>query len=189
MRHVSRNHRVAWTPKSKSNTLIPKTFFEDMLTKNHFTRDEWNHLLRLVNIMSFSMFSCGHYSPTNNFISMSKRLIQDGKPGEEERAVPKSKPMWSVMSKFVDRSPIALGSSESRSLELSKHKVQIWTSPIRGDPQRGLNENTASSSKVWHSDVNPNNNTRRFVAETKRAHGYNLISPQPEDSQEQRWQS
>ena len=32
-----------------------------MLTKSTFTRDEWNHLLRLFNIMNFSMFSCSHF--------------------------------------------------------------------------------------------------------------------------------
>ena len=31
-----------------------------MLTKGTFTRDEWHHLLRLLNIMIFPMFSCSH---------------------------------------------------------------------------------------------------------------------------------
>ena len=31
-----------------------------MLTKGHLTRDEWNHLLRLFNIMNFLVFSCSH---------------------------------------------------------------------------------------------------------------------------------
>ena len=48
MRHVSRTHTVAldclfdriiWTPKSKSNTLTPKTN-SHTLTKGNFTRDE-----------------------------------------------------------------------------------------------------------------------------------------------------
>ena len=32
-----------------------------MLTKGSFTRDELDYLLRLVNIMNFSMFSCTHF--------------------------------------------------------------------------------------------------------------------------------
>ena len=66
MRHVSRTHRVAldWlfdrinvdTQNQKSHILIPKNQLADMLTKGNVTRDEWNHLLRLFNIMNFSIF-------------------------------------------------------------------------------------------------------------------------------------
>ena len=75
MRHVSRNHRVAldWLfdrinlePKSQIKHVDTKNQLADMLTKESFTRDEWNHLLRLFNFMSFSMFSCSHFS---NFLS------------------------------------------------------------------------------------------------------------------------
>ena len=34
----------------------------DILTNGSFSRDEWNHLLRLFNIMNFSMYSCSHFS-------------------------------------------------------------------------------------------------------------------------------
>ena len=44
----------------------------DLLTKGHVTRDEWNHLLRLFNILSFSMFSGSHFSPTDIPQTMSK---------------------------------------------------------------------------------------------------------------------
>ena len=43
MRHVSRTHRVAIRTNLQT------------LTKGSCTRDEWNHLLRLLNIMNFSM--------------------------------------------------------------------------------------------------------------------------------------
>ena len=71
MRHVSRTHRVAlhWLfdrinlePKIRIKHVDPKHQLADMLTRKSFTRDEWNHLLRLFNIMSFSMFSCSHFS-------------------------------------------------------------------------------------------------------------------------------
>ena len=48
-----------WTPKTKSNTLIPKTQLADILTKGSFARDEWNHLLRLFNIMVMNACGCG----------------------------------------------------------------------------------------------------------------------------------
>ena len=61
MRHVSRTHRVAL------DWLFNKINFQlaDILTKGHFTRDEWNHLLCLFNISLFSSQSC--------FEAMAKR--------------------------------------------------------------------------------------------------------------------
>ena len=48
--------------KPKSNMLTPKNQLADMLTKGSFARDEWDHLIRLLNIMNFSMFACRHFS-------------------------------------------------------------------------------------------------------------------------------
>ena len=54
MRHVSRTHRVAleWLfdrinldPKIQIKYIDTKNQLVDMLTKGHFTRDEWDHLL------------------------------------------------------------------------------------------------------------------------------------------------
>ena len=65
MRHVSRTHRVAldWLfdrvkldPKIQIKYIDTKNQFADMFTKSNFTRDGWNHLLRLFNIMNFSMY-------------------------------------------------------------------------------------------------------------------------------------
>ena len=76
MRHVSRTHRVAlgWLfdrinlePKIQIKYVDTKNQLADMPTKESFSRDEWNHLLRLFNIMNFSMFSCSHFS---NFLSV-----------------------------------------------------------------------------------------------------------------------
>ena len=71
MRHVSRTHRVALyclfdrtnvEPKIQIKCVDTKNQLADMLTRVSFTRGEWNHLLCLFNIMSFSMFSCSHFS-------------------------------------------------------------------------------------------------------------------------------
>ena len=40
-----------WTPKSKSNTLTPKTQLGDILIKGNFTRDEWNHPISVLPIV------------------------------------------------------------------------------------------------------------------------------------------
>ena len=71
MSHVSRTHRVAFDglfDRINLDFMIQIKFVDtenqlaDMLTKGNFTRDEWNNLLRLFNNMSFSMFSCSHFS-------------------------------------------------------------------------------------------------------------------------------
>ena len=71
MRHVPGTHRVAldWLfdrinlePKIRIKYVDTKNHLADMLAKGSFTRDEWYHLLRLFNIMSFSMYSCSHLS-------------------------------------------------------------------------------------------------------------------------------
>ena len=84
------------------------------------------------------MFSCSHSSPLNNTDTMSKRLVHDEKPGEEERVDAKSKTKFSA-----DKSPITLDSSASYSPGCSKHKVR-YGRPVA----KGLNENTASSSQM-----------------------------------------
>ena len=62
MRHVSRTHRVAqdWLfdrinldPKIQIKYVDTEKELADILTEGNFTRDEWNHFLRLLNI-SFS---------------------------------------------------------------------------------------------------------------------------------------
>ena len=88
MRHVSRTHRVALDWLFDRNNLDPKIQIKyvdtkkqlaDMLTKGSFTSDEWNRLLRLLNIMSFPMFSCSHLSPIHNLQTMSMRMMQEEK--------------------------------------------------------------------------------------------------------------
>ena len=79
MRHVSRTHRVArdWLldrinvdPKIQITYVDTKNQLADMSTKGNFTRDEWDHLLRLLNIMNFLMCSCKHF-PSNRIQSVS----------------------------------------------------------------------------------------------------------------------
>ena len=73
------------------------------------------------------------------------------------------------MSKTVDPSPIALGSSASYSPEMLK--AQNSNSDLTGTGRpvaRGANENAASSSQVWHSDVNTNTSTQRPMAEMSK---------------------
>ena len=101
MRHVSRSHRVAldwlFDTKIQIKYVDTKNQFADMLIEGSFTGDEWNHLLRLFNIMNFSMFSCSHL-PSNMPKSAQER-------GTEERpAVAKSK-VVSLISRSLSANP------------------------------------------------------------------------------------
>ena len=97
MRHVCRTHRVAkdWLfdrinvdPKIQIKYIDTKNQLTEMLTKSSFTRDAWNHLLRLFNIGHFSSAECSEV--------MAKRVQQDS---GEERVTAKSRPMMSLIAR------------------------------------------------------------------------------------------
>ena len=99
MRHVSKTHRVALDWLFDRINLEPiqikyidtKNQLADRLTKGIFTRDEWNHLLCLFNIMNFSMFSCNFLSdPNGKQSAMSKRRLDA--TSREGSPVAKTKP-------------------------------------------------------------------------------------------------
>ena len=103
MRHVSRTHRVAlgWLfdrinldPQIQIKHVDTKNQLADMLTIGSFTRDEWDHLLRLLNVRNFSMFSCSHFLSNRKQSIMSQRA-QESKT-EEGLAEAKPRPMCSV---------------------------------------------------------------------------------------------
>ena len=91
MRRVSRTHRSAldWLfdrinlePEMQMTYVDTKNQLADMLTKGSFKPDEWNHLLRMFNMRSFSMFSCSHFrnflsDPIGKQSAMSKRSESD----------------------------------------------------------------------------------------------------------------
>ena len=89
------------------------------LIKGKFTRDEWNHLLclnhllRLFNVMNFSMFSCSYFLSNRKQSIMSKRA-QESKT--EGLAVAKPKRMSLVSRNFLSAkktSSIDSGASNS----------------------------------------------------------------------------
>ena len=77
--------RINLDPKIQIRYVDTKKQLSDILTKGILTREEWNHLLRLFNIVNISMFSSGHFSPVSYPQTMSKRLKQEAQPGEDER--------------------------------------------------------------------------------------------------------
>ena len=117
MKHVFRTHRVAldWLsdrinldPKIQIKYIDTKNQLADILTQGNFTRDEWNHLLCLLNI--------SHFSSTNCLEVMSKRTQEDA---GEERVTAKSKPMMNLVSRYSASDENRIWKSE-RTSELVK---------------------------------------------------------------------
>ena len=101
----SRTHRVAldWLfdrinldPKIQIKYIDTKNQLADILTKGNFTRDEWNHLLNLLNI--------GHFSSTVCIAAMATRAQQGS---GEERVTAKSR----LVMNFTARMPSVVSSS------------------------------------------------------------------------------
>ena len=114
MRHVSRSHRVAldWLfdrinldARIQIKYIDTKNQLADILTKGNFTRDEWNHLLCLFNVI--------HFSSAEFSEVMSKRTQKDS---GEERVTAKSKPMMNLVSRYNERTPDVLASLASKSI-------------------------------------------------------------------------
>ena len=119
-----------WSPKSKSNTLIPKTNSQTC----------WRKAMSFVmNGITFSVCST-------------------------------SWTFWSFLVAIsVQLTNLKLGSCATHSLVTLKVQSSNLDLTSTGRPvARGLNENTASSSEVWQTDVNPSTGTGRPVAETTK---------------------
>ena len=184
MRHVSRTHRVAldWLfdkinldPKIQITYVDTKNQLADMLTKVNFTRDEWNHFLRLFNNMSFSMFSCSHISPIDNPKTMSKRQMQEGKLGQEEIVVAKSNLKVSFLVGDCQSVSNCTGfECISQPGTLKAHSSNLDRTDTGKPVARGLNENTASSSQEWHTEANTTTSTVNPMAETTKILHHNF---------------
>ena len=127
MRHVSRTHRVAldWLfdrinldSKIQIKYIDTKNQLEDILTKGNFTRDEWNHLLNLLNISHFSSTACT--------AAMAKRAQQGS---GEERVTAKSRPMMNLTA----RMPSVVSSSTSANPGRSSYGYQDPEQPVLDD--------------------------------------------------------
>ena len=186
MRHVSQTHRVAldWLfdrinldPKIQIKYVDTTNQLADMLTKGNFTRDKWNHFLRLfINSMNLSMFSYScFFFQLKNPKTMSKRWMQEIKPGEE---LVLAKPI-SVVS--VNQSPIVdLGFSYSP----GNDEMPSWNSDLTSIEKSRRDVNQRLSTEKSEREV------QNRLTETRLTH-HNLqilITPQkkmnrPEDDQ------
>ena len=86
-----------------------------MLTKGNYTRDEWNHLLCLLNIRHFSSINCLEV--------MSNRTQEDA---GEERVTAKSKPMMNLVSRCSERTLAVLACTASESPGKPDMKIKLF---------------------------------------------------------------
>ena len=122
-----------------------------MLPKWSFTRDEWNHLLRLLNIVNFSMFSCSHFS---NF-SLIRRESRAPCQREGKKRLPVKIHQWRNQKAMIPakarpinlvmRSPWVRGKPSARSERPSQSGEFRWRrarrsewlrKPVRTDPSQ-----------------------------------------------------
>ena len=99
---------LTWTPRCESNIVDTKNQLLDMLT---FTRDEWNHLLLLLNFMNSSMSSCGHFFLSNKKQKHSSMAMRgpEGTSGEgSAMAKPKFLNVVMVKPRLVNLVPLNL---------------------------------------------------------------------------------
>ena len=152
MRHESRPHRVAldrlfdrisMEPKIQIKYVDTKNQLVDILTKESFSRDEWNHLLRLFNILSFSMFSVSHFG---NFLSdLIEKQSAMSKRGQEATStegspMAKPRPMVPAMAKFSQLGVTQLVEREGK----SSTRLGIDITP---NPEVESSQATGKSSK------------------------------------------
>ena len=113
-----------WIRRFKIKYVDIKHQLEDILTKGHFTRDEWNNLLHLCNICHFSSVCCSqNFSLTSCTKTMSKRMQQ--RTGEE-RIVAKSKPTFNLDSKTEASSLTVLSPNASTQNESKRKRTRIF---------------------------------------------------------------
>ena len=129
-----------WTPRSKSNMQLA-----DMLTKGNFTRDEWDHLLRLLNIMNFSMFSCSHFLSNRKQSVMSKRAQES--TSKEGSAVAKPRPMNLVSRNLLSAKKTPLQDSSASDTPVKQEFDHSYVSPCVRKLMRNNNHHPTASSQ------------------------------------------
>ena len=109
---------LIWIPKIQIKYIDTKNQLADILTKENFTRDEWNHLLNLLNISHFSSTACT--------AALAKRAQQESGEG---RVTAKSRPMMNLTA----RTPSFVSSSASSNPGRTSYGYQDPERPVLDD--------------------------------------------------------
>ena len=126
LRLIGCSIELAWTPKSKSNTLTPKT------NSQTWWQREISHVMSGI----LCLFNISHFSSTNCSEVTSKRTQKDS---GEERVTAKSKPMMNLIA----RAPSHVSSSTSVSPGTRSYGSQDpWSSIAEEDRSRRPDKGT-----------------------------------------------
>ena len=140
MRLVSRTHRCALDrlfdrinldPKIQIKYVDTRNQLADLLTKGSFTRDEWDHFHRLLNVMNFSMFSCSHFLPNRKKSVMSKRAQKSTSKESSAVAIPRPRNLVSKNLVSAKNDP-PQDSSDPKSLGI-KNWIRVTFHPAAGN--------------------------------------------------------
>ena len=172
MRHVSRTHRVAldWLfdrinldSKIEIKYVDSKHQFGDILTKENFTRDEWNNLLRLFNISDSSFLCCAQ-----NF-QLDKLHLNDGE--KDARTERRQQDRGKIKADDDEPGRLCWTSSStvnslivSKSLGIRKAPCRTdWSSTRKPDAKED-DQDAASNSQGWQKNAVLDVGTRKLVA-------------------------
>ena len=169
--------RIILDPKIQIRYIDTKHQMADILTKGHFTRDEWDNLLCLLIISHFSSLCCARNLSLLCCITegMAKRMQEQS---EENMIVAKSRPMLMNLTSSVATS------SSSVDSPIASRSPGILKAPSRQiglSGRLGVSENqkskpdAASRSQGWQRDA------QLFISTGKRvATEYQGCSGKPE---------
>ena len=145
--------RINLDPKIQIKHVDTKNQLAEMLTKGSFTRDELDHLLRLLNIMNFSMFSCSHLLSNTKLTVMSKRAQES--TAKEGSAVAKPKPMNLVSRNLLSAKEThpqdSSGSNSPGNQELDQSSVSWSARKLVRDNKKRPNSIFSRAATRWHS--------------------------------------
>ena len=172
MRHVSRTHRVAldWLSdkinldsKIQIKYVDTKHQLAGILTKGHFTRDEWNNVLYLFNTSNFSSLCCAqNFSLTSCTRTIAERMHEQER---DNRIVAKSKPTTRNLAVSVSTSSSTVNSPiASKSPGILKAPCRTDGSSSRKPDARNSSHDAASSSQGWQKDAFLDESTGKPVA-------------------------
>ena len=166
MRHVSRTHRVAldWLfdrvnfgPKIQVKYVDTKNQLADMLTRGGFTRDEWNHLLHLLNIKNSRHFFRTHFFLSNRKESVMSKRTQEGLSDDSPMVKAKSRSMNLVSHRnlSIARQNLQENTSDSRipGSDRMDHVSAVYRKPLRSSTDdspslRSQERSTGNTSQV-----------------------------------------
>ena len=142
--------RINLDPKIQIKHVESNNQLADILTEGNFTRDEWNHLLHLFDIMSNTTFTCSHF-----FVPKRKQSVATSKRSQESFSTDDSptfkarsrtftvvsKQCWSAKQRSSTSNSTIPGSTRTAGVSSSignhclkaRQKFQCWALKLMAD--------------------------------------------------------